>query len=712
MYVEVCQLNPSMVFSVPIITHFSVFYLILFFILSLGLTYLLYRKHTGLVNVPKIIVLILSFLRFSSFFLLFLFFLKPEFVKKEKIIEHPLVVFAQDNSSSIVSFSDSLYYKSDYLNYLDSLSSLKDMNIEIITFDQNIGTELNFSGQSTNIASALKHLSYNYANLNVGAYILASDGIYNDGFNPLYSQFNLNAPLYTVLIGDTTMQKDVIVSTVRNNQIVYLDNESPVEVLIETDQMQGANLLFEVFNHTADSRHRYPVYSEKIYINSTSDAHKVQFFISNKEPGLQAYYIRVRSDQHENNLTNNSKYFFIDVLDNQQKILLLFSTPHPDISAIKESLESYGQYQIKTYWCSELNTQNFDYVKNQNYSLIITHQLNDVNKYLKRIKQYKNLPIWHIVGSNTDLSKFNQSQNFLEFKNLDNSFEFANVALNKNFNSFLISDSLADFLSLSTPFLTPFSDYKINNFSNALLYKKIGSLNTERPVMFFVDSNNKTAFLLGEGLWRWRLNDTYLNQNTHLFNTFLSKIVQNLLVDQDKNRFNIKYDAIQSTSRQIFLEAELYNQNLEPVNSYNVDIEFSDSLGQKYQYQFLPVDNHYYLELDLAEGKYHFIAQTQIGDDFFTDKGELVISNFNLELRDLVADYRLLSDLANINNGFVIKKDSLLKFIDTLKGQPDFKARTHLNYSYSPIIQFELLLLIILIILFLEWLIRRRYINY
>ena len=122
-----------MVIFDSIIINSSFVYLIFFFLISFLLSYILYRRHTGLLNVPRYLVISLFVLRFLSFFLLFVLLLHPEFKNKEKIIEKPLVVLLQDNSKSIILNKDSLYYKSDYLLKLDSLSN--NVNIDIISFD-------------------------------------------------------------------------------------------------------------------------------------------------------------------------------------------------------------------------------------------------------------------------------------------------------------------------------------------------------------------------------------------------------------------------------------------------------------------------------------------------------------------------------------------------------------------------------------------------
>ena len=698
-----------MMLFIPIVINSPFLYLFLLIIASFLLSFVLYNKKTGLIDVPKYLVVILFFLRFFSFLLLFLLLLKPEFKGHEKIIENPKVVFLQDNSSSIISNSDSTYYKTDYVKKIDQLRNIKNLDIDFISFDQNIDhSQISFNGDGTNISSMLKEISSIYANMHVGAYILASDGIFNEGLNPIYSDVYLNAPLHVIPLGDTLTQKDVWIHSIRHNNIAYLGNDTPLEVIIQAKEMQGRECTFEVFYHDDHLNDKSLVYQENLEIDNSNYIHSIPFLLSLEKPGLQQYYVSVKTNHIDENLTNNKKEFFIDVIDDRKKILILFSTPHPDINAIKEGLASRDEYEVYSYWVSDLNKQK---INNFNeYSLIIAHQLSR-HELIARLENI-NMPIWYIVGSNSDLNLFNQSQDLTVFENTNSSFEHANVVLNQNFLPFTISDSLSDFLSLSTPFLTPFSNIALNAVSEILLYKKIGSLNTERPVLFFVENDNKLAFLLGEGLWRWRLNDTYLNNNNSLFNHLINQITQYLLVDEDKQRFHVKFDPVQKSNERVFFEAELYNKNFELITSFDIDMAITDSLGNMYNYKFIPIDKSYYLDVSLPDGKYNFVATATFNNEIFTKKGFFVLSNFDIESKDLVANFELLSDLALTHNGRLISQDSLHQFVKSIIGSSDFKPRTYFNYYYQPFINFESLLILILFILFLEWFIRRRYINY
>ena len=319
-----------------IIIHHSVFYFFIFLLISCLLSYFLYRNHISLVDVPRNIKLGLFTLRSVSFFILLLLLLQPEFKKQEKIEEEPLIVFLQDNSSSIISNSDSLYYKVNYIPFLDSLFESLESNIEVVSFSNSVDKGFSdFSGETTNLSLALNTVNDIYSNTNVQAYVLASDGIYNHGMHPLYLETNLNAPLYTLLLGDTIKHPDALIQSVRSNKITYLGNETPVEVVVTANQMNNTELLIEVFDDASKSI----IYSERIQVTSSNYLNKFSFFISADISGVQKYYVNLKSVVPEKNKVNNQQAFFIDVIDDRKKVLLLFSTPHPDVGVIKESVE-------------------------------------------------------------------------------------------------------------------------------------------------------------------------------------------------------------------------------------------------------------------------------------------------------------------------------------------------------------------------------------
>ncbi|MGC8141412.1 hypothetical protein ACP3W2_28825, partial [Salmonella enterica] len=58
-------------------------------------------------------------------------------------------------------------------------------------------------GQYTNISKALSTIARQYYKKNVGAVVLLSDGIVNQGVNPELIVENYPFPIYSVTLGDT-----------------------------------------------------------------------------------------------------------------------------------------------------------------------------------------------------------------------------------------------------------------------------------------------------------------------------------------------------------------------------------------------------------------------------------------------------------------------------------------------------------------------------
>ena len=67
--------------------------------------------------------------------------------------------------------------------------------------------------------------------------------------------------------------------------------------------------------------------------------HYAAIYTEAGKPGLKHYTVTIEPVENERNTKNNSADFVINVLENKQKILILSDGPHPDIGAIKNTLE-------------------------------------------------------------------------------------------------------------------------------------------------------------------------------------------------------------------------------------------------------------------------------------------------------------------------------------------------------------------------------------
>ena len=217
----------------------------LIFCLALGFLYawILYRKGSALKEAKVWIKRLVFGLRFISVALIAFLLLSPLIKLISRKSEKPVILFIQDNSGSISLVKDSAFYRKQYPELIEELRSKMEEQFEFrsYSFDDRLidSFRLNYSGKETDISAAISEINTRYLNRNVGAVILASDGIFNKGTNPLYINNELKAPIYTVALGDTAIQRDLLIGKINHNQLAYLNNVFPLEVVVNANKLSG-----------------------------------------------------------------------------------------------------------------------------------------------------------------------------------------------------------------------------------------------------------------------------------------------------------------------------------------------------------------------------------------------------------------------------------------------------------------------------------------
>src|SRR5690606_19152666 len=123
-------------------------------------------------------------------------------------------------------------------------------------------TSTDFSEKITNISAVFEQIESKFYNQNVGAVILASDGIYNEGNNPLYQASLAPYTVYTVTLGDTVVQRDLILKEVNHNKITFLKNQFPLELFAIVNKAEGQKTKLNITHNNSI------VFSKEYTINS------------------------------------------------------------------------------------------------------------------------------------------------------------------------------------------------------------------------------------------------------------------------------------------------------------------------------------------------------------------------------------------------------------------------------------------------------------
>ncbi len=666
-----------------------------------------YRREKLFSEISNPILYLMAILRFSVVTLLAILLLEPLVQSEIQKIEKPIVVIAQDNTQSVVLNKDSLFYKNDYPQKMNQLISALSEKYEVktISFGEQLSDQLSFSfsERQTDISQLFEDLYAKYYGRNLGAVIIASDGVYNKGHNPLYSSSNIkNASIYTIALGDTNQKKDVAIANVAHNKIAYLGNDFPLEVVINSSFFKG-----KITNVSVVKDDKI-IASQEISFTSDNDVLTIPFKIEATKSGKHKYEVVVNELEDEFTLVNNKTEIFIDILDNKQQILLVYAAPHPDIGAMKLSIEKNINYKVDVISIDDYKG------KIEEYNLVILHQIPSVNgsesKLLKDIENSKQATLF-VLGAKNQFSTFNQLKTGLSIiapKGITD----AKPVLNNAFKSFTTSDLQVNLIPQLPPMQIPFAgDYKLATGAQVYMYQKIGNTQTQFPLIAFNDKDGqKNGFILGEGIWRWKFQDFIKNDNNQAFDDLISKMVQYLSVKEDKNKFRVNCSGEFLENENVIIQAELYNDIFELVNDVDVTLDITNEEGLSVpQKAFSKAGSAYRLDAgSFTPGNYSYIAKTVYDGKKYEVKGDFVVKELKIEFLNTVSDFSLLFNLSEKSGGKMYFKDDFQGIVNDIENNNNVASISYVNKELTDVIKWKWILFLLLALLSIEWFLRKR----
>ena len=685
-------------------------YIILCLLLGLVTALLLYYRSQAFREQSRALNWLLGGLRFLGVTLIALLLLSPLLRSLVQEVKKPIIVLAQDASESVgqaVSERDSAAYQTALLQLQEELSAQYEVQPYSFGSEVREGMDFNFEDKQSNIAEMLSSVYDLYSGQNLGALVLATDGIYNKGSNPVYSGGKLSAPVYAIALGDTVPKKDLVVKRVFHNRIAYLGDKFSLEIDILAENAAGSNSQLRISK--VENGQTRLVQQQPVAIDDGNFFDTREIILEANQVGVQRYRISLAGVEGEASVANNSKDIFIDVLDARQKILLLANAPHPDVTALRQSISSNKNYQVSTAYASTFTESP------QQYDFIILHNLpsrtNDASSVFNAI-QAENIPHLFIVGLQTNLARFNELQSLMRIQTRGGSENQVQAAVAADFALFTLSEELISSLPRFAPLTAYFGEFQAGPEAETLLYQRIGEVTTQYPLLVVGDQgSNKVGVLAAEGLWRWRLFDYLQNQDHERFNQLTSKVVQYLSLKEDKRRFRVSLSKnIFDENENIYFDAELYNKSFELVNEPDASLTIEDAEGKAYNYTFSQAGNAYRLNAGiLPVGNYSFQAAVFYSGERLTYDGQFSVKPIQLERYETTANHNLLRLLSERYGGELVYPDNIGSIAGKLQARETVKPVIYETAKTRSVMDLKWLFFVLLLIFTLEWGLRRYY---
>ncbi|MBN3034060.1 MAG: hypothetical protein JW861_00595 [Bacteroidales bacterium] len=680
-----------------------VVYIVLSLILGFAAAFLLYfRDRRSGLSIGRRRVL--SILRFLAVTIISLLILDPMIRIRHGRSEPPLILFAIDNSSSVVANKDSSWYREAFTKKIGEMSEYlaASYDLRFFTFGTRVirdGT-VEFNEEATDMSNLFRELENRFSNRNVGALILATDGLFNRGVNPLYTTGGIRFPVYTLALGDSSIQKDLVLEKVNYNRIAYLGNEFPVEVIIRAEECSGETSSLTILTEGK------PVAESKLGVTKDHYLARETFMLHADKPGMNRYSVRLAAVEGEIGLANNSMDIYIDVLDSRQKVLLLYHSPHPDVSAIRQSLLAHLNYEVDVYAADRFSGS----LKGVN--LLVLHQLPAGDRPLASVFREAGvlgIPMLVIIGPRSDLGLFNEMGSGMRIEGGRVAWNEALPSFDEGFGLFSVDESILHLIKSFPPLVSPFGNYRATSSPHVLFRQRIGNVVTEDPLVIFTQKDDtRYGTIAGEGIWKWRLHNFKADGTHDAFDDILQRTVQYLSLVVDKGFFRVVSRNRFNEDEAVEFSAELYNPSYEPVNDPEVYMKITDRKGNNFPYVFSPTSQSYYLNAGyLPPGQYRYEASVSYNGMAYKESGEFVISPLQMEMVRTTADHQLLFQLSDKTGGRMFYPHETGLLIETMKSRDDIRPVVYQEERFSQILGVWWLLGVIFSLMFSEWIIRR-----
>jgi hypothetical protein len=678
-------------------------FIILCVALGIGYAWVLYRsKHTWSQGINRALFVVRAVAVALAAFLL----IGPILKLTTNQLEKPAVVFLVDNSRSVNEVLGK-EKKDDLIATIDlQKKQLEDEGYEVSLRGLN-GSDINTEVQTSDIHSALRSIVADYEGRNLSSIVVWSDGIYNSGPSPLYT--TLRIPVFTVGVGDTTQRVDLALKNVSFNKIAYQGNRFPVraEVLVKGLTNQDVRATISTGGKVIAQQNKNSGSKQLIDFD---------FLVDADEKGIQRLDVAIDVLKQETNAKNNRQAIYVEVVEGKKKILVVAPGPHPDIKAIRAAIEKNSNYEFHLHMPGVKEEEDKEILQPGKADLVIFSQaLDNEGKTLPLIQKFQKsrAGLLFMVGSKTNLRQFANIGIPLVFENVGQKDEVI-PNFNVQFRDFAFSDNLAGTFSRYPPVTVPFGKFTYPPDAAVLLYQRIGSVSTNRPLLLsWSGPDNRIAVLLGEGIWKWRLNEFAETEKSDAFDEVFSKLIQYLSTADDKRRFrSFPIQNEFSDSEPVTFESQLYNDLFEPIYGNTVQIELRDESGKVTQYSYVtsPSGTRYRIG-GLKEGIYRYTASTQLTTGKEQVSGEFLVTAQNIESQNLTADFGLLEKLASESGG---EYYPLINGANVNHDLTTKKAKTliHSEDSFHPMINLKAVFFVLLFLLSLEWFTRKFFGSY
>lgn len=700
----------------------------LFFVFFILFAVYLYRRTNPPLS-PAIRIL-LTALRIIAVCALFLALFEPVMSYKREYDRKPRLAVLVDHSRSMENVEnglsrsarvDSLLGSSNFKNFAKAF----DYKIEPFAADL-LADDNNPDLDQTALGEVINQLSNKEIASPSEAWILFSDGISNGGITPSEAAMRTRTPIYTVGIGLETGDKDVAVTGIDYNQVVFAGKPTTVSVQLEWQGMNSDKANVEIRSG------QKILGSESITLASGNLQQELPVKFIPEKPGQQTFRVNISGIDDELSPENNSRSFSMTVLKSKMNVLLV--SDHLDweyafLSRFLSSSESIDLTEVvykkgNGYLTGSFPGNQADLNRNDLVILydVNIHALESKKGLLESFIKDKGGSILVFLGENYLSASFPRwLDDILPFTNNRKSSRLVYFSFNgQPVENYLfhpavrIADSrqsireawqtLPHFEALvPTDSVTPNSEI--------LVTAGIGRGGSDTPIIGVRNFGaGRVLAIAASPFWQWAFFKYGFGGDDREYKLLMDGLVNWLSVKEESDPVRIVPDkTVYTRGEKVGFSAFVYDLGFRPINGATgyVTLISEDHIDSTVAQLVEKEDGQYRAEFDiLSPGRYKYFGLiNKDGRKLKESSGQIALESFSVEEYRKHPDFATLASVSMTTGGKYCELnevDSLYPAIDTAKVAVSIQKEIILWNKFW-------LLAVFILSLALEWLMRKRY---
>lgn len=647
--------------------------------------------------------LLLAALRGGLVALICFLLLGPRVRTIESTVEKAGIVVAVDNSRSMETA-----VSPDVRDRLAALTTDLETGGYQVTTTMLSGQQrldsLTFDLGATDLAGFLASIGSNFEGQNLTDVILLTDGIVNQGSSPAFGVHPFK--VHSVAVGDTLPATDIRIAGVRANQVAFLGNQFPIQADIAAFGMSGRQATLSL------RQGKKVLATKQLKVTGDRFFETSDFMVSSSEKGMQRFTLELNVASAERTPLHNQREVYVDIIDGRENILLLALSPHPDLKVFRSVVSANENYELDVHMLS-MGPIPEELLKKK-YDLLILHQVPDLynlgnNPQVTGLLQ-RNTPVWFFYGNQSSLPAFNRVNRNVTIMSEAPQNDQVTGRFNRSFTTIVLDAAKLALLQKLPPASVPFGSYTLNPGSEVVLYQRVGTLDTQKPLLTLNlnSETKKTAAFLADGLWLWRQEEYAQTGKTEVVDELVAKIIQLLALKEDKRKFRVTPVAREFTTREpVVLQTEVYNDVYEKIFGQEVTLRLTNEDNEVSTYTYGNIEGQPHFRLSgLKEGAYRFTASTELKGKTETAEGRFLIRDLDLESLNTTADHGMLRELSSKTGGRFVYPNELEGLAEQLRSSksPD---RLSSSEEVVEIIYLKWLFFLLVLLAAIEWATRK-----